>query len=223
MKTITTPQGKIIVDEYAEIKEGDYIFSAAENRVIKTQYKGNGVPYNRIKIIATINHSISLDVPMVIVEDAINFSKITEVDLKEIAVLAFGHKEWITTGITVRYNPHIKEHYEDADEYFEMNFEGYFAGNNKAFYRVQLRPSMNVALWYSYKEEKNKVLHTSNQSKIQNILSKYKAAQEKNVYSEAQLRKAFQCGQQWVHDISHGIEPENLNQLIQSLNQEPIE
>ena len=219
MKTITTPKGKVLVDESAEIKEGDYIFSAAENRVIKTQYKVNDGFYNRIKIIATINHSISLDVPMVIVEDAVNFCKTTEVDLKEIAALAFGHKEWITTGITVRYNPHIKEHYEDADEYFEMNFEGYFAGNNKAFYRVQLRPSMNVALWYSYKEEKNKVLHTSNQSKIQNILSKYKAAQQKGVYSEADLRLAFKAGQDYENfDCRYAF-----NEYIKSLNQEPIE
>ena len=81
MKTITTPKGKVLVDESAEIKEGDYIFSAAENRVIKTQYKVNDGFYNRIKIIATINHSISLDVPMVIVKrvyseaDLINYKR----------------------------------------------------------------------------------------------------------------------------------------------------
>ena len=122
------------------------------------------------------------------------FSKMSEVDLKEIAALAFGHKEWITTDITVRYNPYIVEHYEDADEYFEMQFEGYFAGDNTAIYKVQLRPSMNVALYYSYKEEKNKILCVDNQNKIQTVLSKYKTSQQKGVYSEDEIEKAIKFG-----------------------------
>jgi len=61
----------ILIDESAEIKEGDYIFSSTEKRVIKTQYKNSDGFYDRNKIIATINHSISLDVPLVIVEDKV--------------------------------------------------------------------------------------------------------------------------------------------------------
>ena len=72
MKTVTTPQGKIMVDESAEIKRDDWHI---DKGIIK-QWYGN-LYSNRLtskKIIATINHSISLDVPMVIVEDEVEKS-----------------------------------------------------------------------------------------------------------------------------------------------------
>ena len=74
MKTITTPQGKIMVDESAEIKEGIPFWGYCWNWFDKINHFPNGCNQSRgkvEKIIATINHSISLDVAMVIVEDEI--------------------------------------------------------------------------------------------------------------------------------------------------------
>lgn len=51
----------------------------------------------------------------------------------------------------------------------------------------------------------------------------HNVTQQRGIYSEEDLNKAFQCGQQWVHDINHDVEPENFNQFIQSLKQEYIE
>ena len=97
----------------------------------------------------------------------LEFKNIPHINLMEIAELAFGHKEWITSDIIVRYNPYVWEDYEDAREYFELKFEGYFAGENKAKYKVEIYPNRNVYIWYTYKEEINKLLHLSNQQKIQ--------------------------------------------------------
>ena len=68
MKTITTPHGKVLVDESAEIKEGDW-FVGINNIIWQRTLINPTKPCN--KIIATINHSVSLDIPMVIVEDEI--------------------------------------------------------------------------------------------------------------------------------------------------------
>ena len=78
----------VLVDENAEIKEGDYFFFKTEyknHQGIYTNVYSNTVPNDSYcasgfgyclkimcyKIIVTINHSISLDVPMVVVEDEI--------------------------------------------------------------------------------------------------------------------------------------------------------
>ena len=74
MKTITTPHGKVLVDESAEIKEGIPFWGYCWNWFDKINHFPNGCNQSRgkvEKIIATINHSISLDVAMVIVEDEI--------------------------------------------------------------------------------------------------------------------------------------------------------
>ena len=71
MKTITTPHGKVLVDESAEIEEGWIV--TRNNRVGKFE-KTDGKELligNKGLVIATINHSVSLDIPMVIVEDEI--------------------------------------------------------------------------------------------------------------------------------------------------------
>ena len=48
----------------------------------------------------------------------------------------------------------------------------------------------------------------------------YTKAKEKYRYTEEDLRKAFQCGQQWVHEITNtDKDPTNFNELIQSLQQ----
>lgn len=101
----------------------------------------------------------------------IQFNDIPIQTIKDIAVLAFGHKEWITSDINVRYQPYIKEYFEDADEYFEATFDGYFAGNTTAKYKVRIYPNYDIAVWYTYKEEKNKLLHCSNQKQCQQILA----------------------------------------------------
>jgi hypothetical protein len=71
-KKISTPQGDVLVDESAEIKEGDKI-GRNKKPFIVTAQKGwnNTLDLGYKVIIATINHSINLDVPMVIVEDEV--------------------------------------------------------------------------------------------------------------------------------------------------------
>ena len=90
MKTITTLQGKIMVDETADIKEQDYCdyppFGIGQIKNIDDELcfvtipiKSKGSLTQRLyqckdecqKVIVTINHSISLDVPMVIVDNEI--------------------------------------------------------------------------------------------------------------------------------------------------------
>ena len=81
MKTITTPQGKIIVDESAKIKpntntfiqgfNGDWFY----NSVYKNIARIGDITSFDFKIIATINYSIDKDIPMVIVEDSYNMEK----------------------------------------------------------------------------------------------------------------------------------------------------
>jgi len=156
MKTITTPQGKVIVAESAEIKEGDYVFSTAKNRVLKTQYKTKDGFYNRAKIIATINYSISLDVPMVIVED-----------IKKLALIA--------------YPIHIID--GDGAGVQDFNFE-------------------DRCVW----------------------IEGYKAAQQKGVYSEADLRNTFQAGAMYcaTEGKAYPRSP-NIESIIESLNQDNIE
>jgi len=74
MKTITTPQGKIIVDEIQSGKIG-WNWNKLANKLdnLSRDYEiGTFEEMSTNKIIVTINHSISLDVPMVIVEDKVN-------------------------------------------------------------------------------------------------------------------------------------------------------
>jgi len=88
LRVVTTEKGKILVDESAEIKEGDWFFFKTDYKDHQGIYKNvysNTVPNDSYcasgfgyclktmcsKITATINHSISLDVPMVIVEDEV--------------------------------------------------------------------------------------------------------------------------------------------------------
>lgn len=42
-------------------------------------------------------------------------------------------------------------------------------------------------------------------------------------YTEDEIRGAFQCGQQWVHDIEHkNGEPENLNDFLKGLQEKKL-
>ena len=96
----------------------------------------------------------------------------------------------------------------------------------KTWYDNAYKKYRNDRKFWGSEADPNEYLDASRQLeliKVQVKLLEWALTLNKGVYSEAQLRKAFQCGQQWVHDISHGIEPATLNQLIQSLNQEPIE
>ena len=168
MKTITVPQGKVLVDKSAEIKEWDYCdyppFGIGQIKNINDELcfvtipiKSKGSLTQRLyqckdecqKVIATINHSISLDVPMVIVEDEImKFS--------------------ISKGL-----------------------ELYNGGN------------------YDFEN---------------GVRVGYKAAQEKGVYSEADLIAAMKYEATINREFSeYGTTYKTREKFIQSLNQEPIE
>jgi len=69
-KVIITEQDKILVDESAEIKEGDWYF-IEYNKSIGYASKAfiDGCKTNCFKILYTINFSLDKDLPMVIVED----------------------------------------------------------------------------------------------------------------------------------------------------------
>ena len=65
-KVMVTDQGKVVIDE---IEEGCKYYDGIN---IGTAFKNNAGFYKDCdKIIATINHSIDLDIPMVIIEDEI--------------------------------------------------------------------------------------------------------------------------------------------------------
>ena len=63
----------ILIDESAEIKEGELVIQdGGLNRIgIGTHQASIAYTIKPLKIVATINHSISLDVPMVIVKDKV--------------------------------------------------------------------------------------------------------------------------------------------------------
>jgi len=67
-KVITTKQGKFAIDEESVCNTGELYLSSIK-QVIKP--KSQGVIQAGDKIIATINHSVSLDVPMVIIKDEV--------------------------------------------------------------------------------------------------------------------------------------------------------
>jgi len=148
-KLITTKQGKIVVDETAEINVNDFITDSYKI----WRWLDNSSLLGRNKVLYTINFSINKDIPMVIIED-------------EVEKL-------------------VKELYKMEDGNFTMNMVN--TENRRAF------------------------------------IAGCKMMKEKGIYSEEVLRNAFQCGQQWVKDMTDDKEPENLNQFIQSLNQEYIE
>ena len=85
MKTITTPHGKILVDESAEIKEvtKGYYYDLCDKNYprITHYYESDEIQKTEVKIIATINFSLHKDVPMVIVKrvyseaDLINYKR----------------------------------------------------------------------------------------------------------------------------------------------------
>jgi len=74
-KVITTDGKKVVVNESAEIKEvtEGYYYDFYEKACPKIThyYESDEIQKTEFKIIATINHSISLNVPMIIVEDEV--------------------------------------------------------------------------------------------------------------------------------------------------------
>jgi hypothetical protein len=66
----------ILVDESAEIREGDWFLRDFDNIITKANVNSDHKLYKSFKIIVTINHYISLDVPMVIVEDEVDGLKL---------------------------------------------------------------------------------------------------------------------------------------------------
>lgn len=101
------------------------------------------------------------------------FKDISESKCVEIAKLAFGnYPDWITSKIDVNYHPYIREWYEDAREYFSMEFEGYFMGSKTTKYIVEIQSNLDVCVWYILDGKRN-VSHCSNQRKIQELLKEY--------------------------------------------------
>ena len=106
-----------------------------------------------------------------------NLSELTSEQAIEIAHLAFGHPDWITSEPIFKYQPYIEEWYEDAREYISVKFEGYFVGNNTTKYKVEIYPDLNVYLWYLKRETGMRdiysVLHVANQRKIQEKFTEF--------------------------------------------------
>ena len=73
LRVVTTEKGKILVDESADAKDGELVIQdGGLNRIgIGTHQASIAYTIKPLKIMASINHSISLDVPMVIVEDEV--------------------------------------------------------------------------------------------------------------------------------------------------------
>ena len=75
-KVITTEQGKVVVDETAEIYENDFHLHFYDgNSIISQSYNGGVKVVNfekgYSKILYTINFSLDKDIPMVVVEDEV--------------------------------------------------------------------------------------------------------------------------------------------------------
>jgi len=99
------------------------------------------------------------------------FKDLTKEQAIEIAKLAFGHDDWITSEIEAKYQPYIPEWYEDAQEAFIVKFEGYFAGTNTKKYVTWIYPNLNVCQYYL--DGHLKTLGVSNQRIIQKKFTEY--------------------------------------------------
>lgn len=101
-KVIITSQGKVVVDELAGIKEGEwYVDDSNQIRQSITSdkyYWSQRVDY--CKIVATLNFSIDKDIPMIIVEDEVEIGNIETAKL--IDFIEQGNK--ITTNNEVIYS-----------------------------------------------------------------------------------------------------------------------
>ena len=60
----------VLVDESAEIKDNDYVYDTEAKYIRKLIFKHNETDFD-VKIITTINHSIDLDVAMVVIENEV--------------------------------------------------------------------------------------------------------------------------------------------------------
>lgn len=225
-KTLTKikyDDGQIWVDtndlSYKDLRKGDPCYDLQCQRIEEytPSSRGDGVQW---KIYGqSINLSLP-NIPYVEIEDVLDFKHIPHEVIKEIAVLAFHSKEWISSDVKVTYYPYIKEHYEDAMEYFQATFTGLFAGNNTAEYVVRLYTTFDVSIHYSYKGDSSRLLHVSNQNRIQELLQPFKAASAKK-YTEEDLRKAINLSRLTSSELreKHGFWKDEYtpDEIIQSL------
>ncbi len=93
--------------------------------------------------------------------------------LLEIVQMQSSNKEFLVGEPKITYFPYIREHYEDADEFFRVEFEGLCMGSRTAIYTLELRPTLDVHMWYDYQNEGKVVFHVVNQNDIQSLLSNY--------------------------------------------------
>lgn len=208
----------------------EYGVKEGEKQYVSPFIKNVGNCKSCRRIIAGIPELPSIDFSALSEDDCkkIGFNKFSSIPheiLKTVAELSFcGDRKWVTSDISVRYNPYIIEHYEDAQEYFEMTFEGYFAGEKTARYRINLYPNFDLALWFNYKDKGWEVLHLSSQSKVQELLQPFKTAQShEKKFSEEDLRKAIEMARDCDFSGAHGIDYDYTEeQIIQSLSQPKV-
>ena len=100
----------VLVDESADVKEGDW-FIGINNSIWQCKLI---TPIKACKlIVATINHSISLDVPMIVVEDKIN------------------HLKWI-------YNRLINVHLENKNNDYMLKFNEIIQSLNQEYIELEM-------------------------------------------------------------------------------------
>jgi len=160
----------ILVDESAKIKENTNTFNEGfngdwfYNSIYKTIARIGDITAYDFKLIATINHSIDLDVTMVIVEDG----------AETLTTLYQSHLRAFIQGLSFSHNP--------------------ISDNAVGRFRT----------WYNQNPEI--------------------AAQQKGVYSEAQLRRAIELSTHVKpHHVLGKVAVYSTDEIIKSLNQEYIE
>lgn len=94
---------------------------------------------------------------------------------------------------------------------------------------VELLPSLEDDVeklaWDFYWRRNPKIIiaESSRPDLVIGYVEGHNKAKEKYMFTEEDMRKSFQCGQQWVHEITNTEkEPVNFNDLIQSLSQQKL-
>ena len=122
-KVVVTKQGKVVVDETAEIKDyyvnekNKLIYSETHPKRLEIINLGN--KRNRSALIATINHSISLDVPMITVEDNYNMEK----DWGNLRILKMVCESNGIGNAYYKEKARLELKYSELQEYIEVEME----------------------------------------------------------------------------------------------------
>ncbi len=92
--------------------------------------------------------------------------------MKEISKLTYGGitEDWIKSDFELKYQPYIKEHYEDAREYISSKFEAAYMGSVNANYEVTIESNFIVNVAYRNEKHGRGIIGISNQPLIQTLL-----------------------------------------------------